>query len=119
MICIGNPDKKYFIIYPLNKYLINWVFVVRVSKEKSCCLTDISDWTHQTHIDNLLPLINDIHLDFIDIKQLIIVNEFPLINRDLIPKWTFNRVTLIGDAAHPMYSNGGNGASQAILDAKQ
>jgi hypothetical protein len=52
MICIGNPDKKYFIIYPLNKYLINWVFVVRVSKEKSCCLTDISDWTDQSYSFN-------------------------------------------------------------------
>jgi 2-polyprenyl-6-methoxyphenol hydroxylase-like FAD-dependent oxidoreductase len=123
MICFGNPDRKYLIIYPLNKHLINWAFVIRVSNEQSSCLTNTSDWTQQSHIDNLLPLIDDINLDFIDIKQLIksskIVNEFPLTDRDLIPKWTFDRVTLLGDAAHPMYPNGGNGASQAILDAKQ
>ncbi len=62
-------------------------------------------------------------LDFIDIHQLIkssiVVNEFPLIDRDIIPQWTFDNVTLIGDAAHPMYPFGGNGASQAILDARQ
>jgi 2-polyprenyl-6-methoxyphenol hydroxylase-like FAD-dependent oxidoreductase len=123
MICMGNPDNRYIIIYPLNKYLINWACVVRVSKEKSCCLTERSEWINKGHIEELLPLIESMKLDFIDIKQLIKssinVNEFPLIDRDLIPQWTFNRVTLLGDAAHSMYPNGGNGASQAILDAKQ
>ena len=28
------------------------------------------------------------------------------------------RVTLLGDAAHPMYPRGSNGAGQAILDAR-
>ena len=32
--------------------------------------------------------------------------------------WTQGRVTLLGDAAHPMYPVGSNGASQAILDAR-
>jgi 2-polyprenyl-6-methoxyphenol hydroxylase-like FAD-dependent oxidoreductase len=61
-------------------------------------------------------------LDFLDIHDLIrssiIVNEFPSTDRDPLPRWTFDRVTLLGDAAHPMYPNGGNGASQAILDAR-
>ena len=86
-------------------------------------MTDTSDWTRQSDLNKLLPLIDDIHLDFIDIEQLIkssnVVNEFPLIDRHSIPKWTFSRVTLLGDAAHPIYPFGGNGASQAILDAKQ
>ncbi|MCM3162246.1 FAD-dependent monooxygenase [Metabacillus litoralis] len=38
-------------------------------------------------------------------------------DRDPLPQWTFGRVTLLGDAAHPMYPIGSNGASQAILDA--
>ena len=123
MISMGNPDRKYLILFPLNKHLINWAFVIRICKESSSCLTDTSDWTRQSDPNKLLPLIDDIHLDFIDIKQLIkssnVVNEFPLIDRHSIPKWTFSRVTLLGDAAHPMYPFGGNGASQAILDAKQ
>ena len=44
--------------------------------------------------------------------------EYPLVDRDPIPRWTFGRVTLMGDAAHPMYPIGSNGASQAILDAR-
>ena len=39
-------------------------------------------------------------------------------DRDPLPHWSFGRVTLLGDAAHPMYPVGSNGASQAILDAR-
>jgi len=46
------------------------------------------------------------------------VYEFPLVDKDPLPRWTFGRVTLLGDAAHPMYPIGSNGASQAILDAR-
>jgi 2-polyprenyl-6-methoxyphenol hydroxylase-like FAD-dependent oxidoreductase len=45
------------------------------------------------------------------------VYEYPLVDRDPLPNWSFGRVTLLGDAAHPMYPWGSNGASQAILDA--
>jgi len=44
--------------------------------------------------------------------------EYPLVDRDPVAQWTFGRVTLMGDAAHPMYPIGSNGASQAILDAR-
>jgi 2-polyprenyl-6-methoxyphenol hydroxylase-like FAD-dependent oxidoreductase len=43
--------------------------------------------------------------------------EYPMVDRDPIDRWTFGRVTLLGDAAHPMYPRGGNGAAQAIIDA--
>ncbi len=46
------------------------------------------------------------------------VYEYPLVDRDPLQRWTFGRVTLLGDAAHPMYPIGSNGASQAILDAR-
>jgi 2-polyprenyl-6-methoxyphenol hydroxylase-like FAD-dependent oxidoreductase len=44
--------------------------------------------------------------------------EYPMCDRDPLPAWTHGRVTLLGDAAHPMYPVGSNGASQAILDAR-
>jgi 2-polyprenyl-6-methoxyphenol hydroxylase-like FAD-dependent oxidoreductase len=44
--------------------------------------------------------------------------EYPMCDRDPLPRWSFDRVTLLGDAAHPMYPVGSNGASQAILDAQ-
>ena len=46
------------------------------------------------------------------------IYEFPMVDRDPLPRWSFGRVTLLGDAAHPMYPIGSNGASQAILDAR-
>jgi len=39
-------------------------------------------------------------------------------DRDPLPRWSHGRVTLLGDAAHPMYPIGSNGAAQAILDTE-
>ncbi|MCB0030078.1 MAG: FAD-dependent monooxygenase, partial [Anaerolineales bacterium] len=44
--------------------------------------------------------------------------EYPMTDRDPLPQWTFGHMTLLGDAAHPMYPIGSNGASQAVLDAE-
>jgi 2-polyprenyl-6-methoxyphenol hydroxylase-like FAD-dependent oxidoreductase len=44
--------------------------------------------------------------------------EFPMIDQDPLPWWSRGRVTLLGDAAHPMYPRGSNGAGQAIIDAR-
>lgn len=46
------------------------------------------------------------------------VYEFPMCDRDPVERWSFGRLTLLGDAAHAMYPIGSNGASQAILDAE-
>jgi 2-polyprenyl-6-methoxyphenol hydroxylase-like FAD-dependent oxidoreductase len=46
------------------------------------------------------------------------IYRYPMVDRDPLPTWNFGRVTLLGDAAHPMYPVGSNGASQAIIDAR-
>ena len=60
--------------------------------------------------------------DFLDVPALIrgaeAIYQYPMVDRDPLPTWDFGRVTLLGDAAHPMYPMGGNGASQAIVDAR-
>jgi 2-polyprenyl-6-methoxyphenol hydroxylase-like FAD-dependent oxidoreductase len=47
-----------------------------------------------------------------------VVLEYPMVDKDPLPAWSFGRVTLLGDAAHPMVPRGSNGAGQAILDAR-
>src|SRR5262249_2125000 len=44
--------------------------------------------------------------------------EYPMVDKDPIARWTFGRVTLAGDAAHPMYPRGSNGGAQAAIDAR-
>jgi 2-polyprenyl-6-methoxyphenol hydroxylase-like FAD-dependent oxidoreductase len=41
-----------------------------------------------------------------------------MVDKDPLPRWTFGRVTLAGDAAHPMYPRGSNGSAQAVIDAR-
>ena len=59
--------------------------------------------------------------DFLDIPSLIeaaeTIYEFPMCDRDPVSQWSFGRLTLLGDAAHPLYPIGSNGATQAILDS--
>ena len=62
-------------------------------------------------------------LDFVDIHHVVqsalTVNKFSITDREPLPRWTYGGVTLLGDTAHPMYPNGGNGTSQAIVDARE
>jgi 2-polyprenyl-6-methoxyphenol hydroxylase-like FAD-dependent oxidoreductase len=46
------------------------------------------------------------------------VYEYPMVDREPLASWTRGRLALLGDAAHPMYPRGSNGAGQAILDAR-
>ena len=80
------------------------------------------DYNRTAKLDEFLPWFKDWKFDWLDVPGLIRncphAYEYPLVDRDPIPQWTFGRVTLMGDAAHPMYPIGSNGASQAILDAR-
>jgi 2-polyprenyl-6-methoxyphenol hydroxylase-like FAD-dependent oxidoreductase len=81
------------------------------------------DWNREGKLAELLPFVeNTFHLDVLDPVALIRATgtfyEYPMCDRDPVSHWTFGRVTLLGDAAHPMYPVGSNGASQAILDAR-
>ena len=80
------------------------------------------DYNRTARLEEFLPWFTDWRFDWLDVPGLIRdcshAFEYPLVDRDPIAQWTFGRVTLMGDAAHPMYPIGSNGASQAILDAR-
>jgi 5-methylphenazine-1-carboxylate 1-monooxygenase len=110
------------IIYPLRKnydgngnQLVNWVAEIE---------GDVAvpvDWHAPGRLEDFFPTYQDWVFDWMDVPALMKsarqILSYPMVDRDPLPRWTFGRITLLGDAAHPMYPQGGNGGAQAILDA--
>lgn len=96
--------------------LMNWV----ASQERP--KPDGMDWNRIAKTEDFIEPYLDWNFDWLDVPKLLRQTErpliFPMVDRDPVPTWTFGRVTLMGDAAHPMYPRGSNGAGQAILDAR-
>jgi 2-polyprenyl-6-methoxyphenol hydroxylase-like FAD-dependent oxidoreductase len=124
MIMAGHADQK-FVAYPIcpdaaarGKSLVNWIAELAVGGARAPVPRD---WNRQADTERFAPQFKDWRFDWLDIPALIegadAVYEFPMVDRDPVPRWSFGRATLLGDAAHPMYPVGSNGASQAILDA--
>jgi 2-polyprenyl-6-methoxyphenol hydroxylase-like FAD-dependent oxidoreductase len=123
----GNHAK--FVFYPIGKdpddpgmRLTNWAVMARNRKMHAGKLT-LGDWSRPGRLEEVLPFVRDrFHLDYVDPAEVIratgAFHEYPNCDREPLPRWSFGRVTLLGDAAHPMYPVGSNGASQAILDAR-
>lgn len=124
MFMAGHQDQK-FVCYPIseplrlnNRSLINWIAELRVPNGE----LPSTDWNRKVEKSIFAGPFHDWKWDWIDIPAIIDgakeIYEFPLVDRDPLPRWTFGRVTLLGDAAHPMYPIGSNGSAQAILDAR-
>jgi 2-polyprenyl-6-methoxyphenol hydroxylase-like FAD-dependent oxidoreductase len=124
MVIAGHHDRK-AVIYPMSREavdcgrsLVNWVAEIRVREGEQF---DRADWNRPGHGDEFASAFSDWRFDFLDVPALFRATErifvYPMVDRDPLPEWGFGRVTLLGDAAHPMYPIGANGASQAILDA--
>jgi 2-polyprenyl-6-methoxyphenol hydroxylase-like FAD-dependent oxidoreductase len=80
------------------------------------------DWNRRGRLEDFLPQFEAWRFDWLDVPGLIraaeYCYEYPMVDRNPLERWTLGPVTLLGDAAHPMYPIGSNGASQAILDAR-
>ena len=101
--------------------LTNWAVIGRTGSPGSVPPLR-EDWSRPGRWEELEPHVSGFRLGDIDIQALMretpVFWEYPMCDRNPLERWTRGRVTLLGDAAHPMYPVGSNGASQAILDAK-
>jgi len=122
MVRAGWLSVGKMVIYPIRnaiddagRQLVNWV------AELECAEPVRRDWSAHGRLDDFLPAFADWHFDWLDVAAMIrataTVLAYPMVDQDPLPRWSFGRVTLLGDAAHPMYPRGSNGAGQAILDA--
>lgn len=124
MIMAGHQSQK-FVCYPISRpheqrgqALLNWV--AELNSPDGAPLPQ--DWNRKVSPERFLADFANWNFDWLDVPALIgraeTIYEYPLVDRDPLPRWSYGRVTLLGDAAHPMYPIGSNGASQAILDAE-
>ena len=126
MVVAGGLAAK-LVIYPIaegsraDKRLTNWAVIGRVG-DASMPVPQKQDWSRPGRFEDLMPHVQRFRIPFVDGRALIEATgefwEYPMCDRDPLPRWSHGRVTLLGDAAHPMYPVGSNGASQAILDAR-
>ncbi len=122
MAMIGEKKRK-FVCYPIadtpEGSVINWICDLRFPLEY---MWSREDWNRPGVLDDFLPQFKSWSFDWLDVPETIRnaehIFEFPMIDRDPLPQWTHGNMTLLGDAAHPMYPIGSNGATQAILDAR-
>jgi 2-polyprenyl-6-methoxyphenol hydroxylase-like FAD-dependent oxidoreductase len=124
MVIAGNHDVK-FVTYPISeklrkkgRALTNWVAEVRHDTPRH--IQD-ADWSRGATID-FIKEFEDFQMADMNVAEILKatrnVTEFPMVDRDPLPFWSKGRVSLLGDAAHPMYPMGANGATQAILDSE-
>jgi 2-polyprenyl-6-methoxyphenol hydroxylase-like FAD-dependent oxidoreductase len=120
MVIVKAPDGVDLVTYPIGEGLINWVVMMPESEPGP--LPGDAKWNQPGDRSHVLRHLKSWNLGFLDAAHLVRrteqVLEYPMVDRDVLPWWGRGRVTLLGDAAHPMYPVGANGGSQAIVDAR-
>ena len=125
MIVASDNGETRLIAYPISSaharrgmQLVNWVCMVSADTRTRHARPD---WSETANIADVLPYFAHWRFDWLDIERMLtssrVVLQYPMVDRDPLPRWGTDRVTLLGDAAHLMYPVGANGASQTILDA--
>jgi 5-methylphenazine-1-carboxylate 1-monooxygenase len=123
MIRIGWHKPAKLLLYPIRDHadaegrqLVNWVVDIETPEYEK------NDWNRPGKLEDFIHTMEDWHFDWLDVPDFIrkadAIYEYPMVDRDPLPRWSFGRLTLLGDGAHPMYPRGANGAAQAILDCR-
>ncbi len=124
---IGGGMGAKLALYPIapgstpTTRLTNWAIAIRIADGATTPVPKDS-WSRVGRMDEVVPYARRYKVPGVDVEALVratpVCYEYPMCDRDPLPRWSFGRVTLLGDAAHPMYPVGSNGAAQAILDAR-
>jgi hypothetical protein len=122
---VGSILTGKMVIYPFvdnvdgngnGNQLINWMAEIKRETYQP------NDWNKPGDLADFFPRYQSWHFDWLDVAQMIRdadqILEYPMVDTDPLERWTFDHVTLAGDAAHPMYPRGSNGAAQAAIDAR-
>ena len=120
---IGSILTGKIVIYPIvddvdgaGNQLINWTTEIKRDT------TEMNDWNKPGDLADFISVYESWRFDWLDVAALIrkseFIFEYPMVDKDPLERWTFGRVTLAGDAAHPMYPRGSNGAAQSVIDAR-
>jgi len=123
MIIGGWLEIGKLVVYPIRdradaegNQLVNWVAEIQSPRNV------MQDWSLPGKLEDFLPAFESWRFDWLDVPAMMraaeAIYEYPMVDREPLASWTRGRVTLLGDAAHPMYPRGSNGAGQAILDAR-
>ncbi|GLK56636.1 2-polyprenyl-6-methoxyphenol hydroxylase-like FAD-dependent oxidoreductase [Methylopila capsulata] len=126
MVRAGVTSVGKMVVYPIKdlddgRQLLNWVAELDLPDSASGFTRD-RDWNKTGDVADFAHVYADWRFDWLDVPAMIrdaeIVLRFPMMDRDPVDHWSFGRITLLGDAAHPIVPLGSNGAGQAILDAR-
>ena len=120
---VGSIETGKMVIYPIvdnldaqGNQLINWMAEIQGQADA------MNDWNQQGQLSDFSAIYKDWKFPWLDVPALIAnaeqVLEYPMVDKDPVPQWTFGRITLMGDAAHPMYPRGSNGSAQGLIDAR-
>jgi 2-polyprenyl-6-methoxyphenol hydroxylase-like FAD-dependent oxidoreductase len=119
---IGTIETGKMVIYPIIDKLDDGLQLINWTTEIQGDASDMNDWNQAGKAADFADIYKDWRFPWLDVPKLIAnseeILEYPMVDKDPVPQWTFGRITLMGDAAHPMYPRGSNGSAQALIDGR-